>query len=97
MSNKYANFEPEYQEALDDLIEQWEPHNGECIRSIDITPDTVERIIKVQRPLGTDPRAIESRYTLYRYFLIGSQWQVSVDLESVDADRMIQEMAERVQ
>ena len=92
----HTNFEPEYQASLDLLIEAWEPHNGEVVRTIDSNADTVERIVKTNRSLGTDPRAFESRYTLYRYFLIGSQWQVSIDLDCVYADRVIQELAERI-
>ena len=57
----------------------------------------MERIVKYEgsdRHLG---HACE-RYALYRYFELGSKprIEVSVDLHDVDADRIIQWLAERL-
>ena len=68
-------------------IELWEPSDAEVVRVIDIHEDTIERIVRRG-----------DRYFMYRYFTLGDRPEVytSVDLESVDADRIIQELGERV-
>ena len=80
------------EEALNEMIDHWEPPGIECVRTIDTQEDTVERILK----LGGE-------YSLCRYFTlssdtagIGDRVCVSVDLDRVDADRVIQHLAERL-
>ena len=76
----------------DDLkveIKCWEPDDAELIRVIDTGFETVERIIKH-----------EGLYFLYRYFVTtvsGMETIVcSVDLNGVDADRVIQHLGEQL-
>ena len=80
------------QELLDHKIEEWE-REGTVVRTIDTHDDTVERIIR-RRPYGTTL----DLYTMYRYFTLGTRPDVliSVDLDDVDADRVIQHLAERL-
>lgn len=76
------------QAALEEQITKWEPVGCEVIRTIDAYDDTVERIIKVV-----------NSYYLYRYFTLGGNDHnifVSVDLQAVDADHIIQHLAERL-
>lgn len=82
------------QELLQQLIDQWEPEIAEVVRVIDTTEGTVERIVKVW-----------DRYSLYRYFEMPTRYEgneastpivVSVDLSGVDADTIIQHLAERL-
>ena len=76
------------QKAMEEMIELWEPAGCEVVRTIDSMDDTVERIVKVGE-----------EYHLYRYFTLGSDDRavfVSVDLQAVDGDRIIQELAERL-
>jgi len=66
-----------------------------CIR--DRYEDTVERIVK-REYRDRDFRGEKMMYSLYRYFTIGDGpvIHVSVDLENVDADHVIQHLAERL-
>ena len=76
-------------EDLERFQHDWEPKDCEVVRTIDVGvgDDTVERIIRV----GTV-------YSLYRYFTFGDNptINVSVDLNEVDADHVIQYLAERL-
>ena len=74
-------------EDLERFQHDWEPKDCEVVRTIDSYDDTVERIVRV----GTI-------YYLYRYFTFGVNptINVSVDLDGVDADRVIQHLAERL-
>lgn len=83
------------EELLEAMIEQWEPIGAEVVRTIDSDPRVVERIVK--RP--------QELYSLYRYFMLGvdmvdgsatARCEVSVDLADVDADTIIQHLAERL-
>ena len=84
-----------YNEELEKMIDQWEPTLSEVVRVIDTHEDTVERIVKCKTH-----RAEEELYSLYRYFTLGDRFgtevHVSVDLQDVDADRVIQHLAERL-
>lgn len=82
-----------YQEELQRMIDIWEPTDCEVVRVIDTYEDTVERVVKFHTH-----RAGEELYSLDRYFTIGDEPNVlvSVDLTEVDADRVIQELAERL-
>lgn len=79
------------QEALEDKIMEWEPNGVEVVRVIDSQEGTVERIVKHISRHGSD-------YSLFRYFTLGRPYQVhvSVDLDMVDADRVIQHLGERL-
>ena len=72
-------------EDIANLIEAWEPKDAELVRVIDIDDGVIERISKVG-----------NRYWHIRFFELAGRVQVSVDLDGVDADRVIQELAERV-
>ena len=80
------------EEALDHMIEKWE-QPGEVVRTINNFDDTIERIVKY-----TTHRADEELYALYRYFTLGINRpiEISIDLQDVDADRVIQHLAERL-
>ena len=86
-----------YQEELNKMIEQWEPANCEVVRNIDTYEDTVERVVKFSVKNDDDIFA-GMRYSLYRYFTFGDspEVRVSVDLQEVSADRVIQHLAERL-
>jgi len=87
-----------YQEELEKMIEKWEPSDCEVVRCIDSFDDTVERVVKfAARNCHTGIYA-GHRYSLYRYFTLGDEpnVHVSVDLQEVDADRVIQHLAERL-
>lgn len=78
------------QESLADAIVEWEPPESEVVRTIDSVDGTVERIIK-----------IGDKYWLHRYFMLREEsydryLAVSADLNGVDADRVIQNLAERL-
>lgn len=78
------------QDLLAEAILHWEQHALTLVRVIDSDEDTVERIL--QRG---------SLYWLYRYFQTsngqGSMTvHCSVDLDCVDAERVIQHLAERL-
>ena len=83
-----------YQEELEKQIEKWEPPCAEVVRCIDSIEDTVERVIKYASTSGNK----QEIYSLYRYFTIGDRPDVfvSVDLFEVDADQVIQHLAERL-
>lgn len=69
-------------------IRTWEPEGAEVVRCIDSDEDTLERILKYQ-----------GDYYLYRYFALNgdeNQIQVSIDLNAVHPDRVIQELGERL-
>ena len=89
-----------YQEELNKMIEQWEPsqYEGfEIVRTIDTHDDTVERVVKYRtRHPHTNEMGV--LYSLYRYFTLGDRPEVhvSVDLQEVSADRVIQHLAERL-
>ena len=74
---------------LNEMINEWEPQGAEVVRIIDTTEDTIERILK-----------FDGEYYLFRYFMLRSLGKeevcVSADLQAVDADRVIQELAERL-
>ena len=83
------------EERLEALIEQWEPFGCEVVRVIDSEEGQVERDVKYDGAV----------YSLFRYFEIGMVMDadsasvrtvVSVDLQDVDADRVIQHLAERL-
>lgn len=93
-------------ERLAALIEHWEPENSEVVRVIDSEDHEVERIVKYE---GRHPHlgTACTLYSLFRYFELGTelnnagkiasaQTVVSVDLQEVDADRVIQHLAERL-
>jgi hypothetical protein len=79
------------EDLLEQAIAHWEQPALTIVRTIDSEEDTVERIL--QRG---------SLYWLYRYFQhpvsngIGIQVSCSVDLDCVDAERVIQHLAERL-
>jgi hypothetical protein len=77
------------EQLLQEMIDEWEPENAVLVRMIDTDEDTVERVIKD-----------ESDYAIYRYFTmraVGSECvKVSVDHQGVDADFIIQTLAERL-
>lgn len=78
------------QELLEEAIEHWEESGMTVVRIIDSDESTVERIL--QRG---------SWYWLYRYFETAPEPATlkvvcSVDLEAVDAERVIQHLAERL-
>lgn len=77
------------EQLLEEMIEHWEPEDAEVVRVIDSEEGTVERIVKHG-----------SAYYLYRYFQLESVGQhkvfCSIDLSCVDADRVIQHLAERL-
>ena len=82
------------QELLQEQIDHWEPPGSEVVRTLDTFTHCVERIVKYQPSMTT----IEL-YSLYRYFTIGDctcKVHVSVDLEDVSADEVIQTLAERL-
>ncbi len=86
------------QELLEEMIAHWEPPGGECIRTIDTDEDTVSRVIKYPAEL-----ACNVTYCLFRYFTLsndtpgnGERVCVSIDLQDVDADRVIQHLAEQL-
>jgi len=74
-------------EDLERFQHDWEPKGCEVVRTIDTYDHEVERIVR----MGTV-------YYLYRYFTFGDNptINVSVDLDGVDADRVIQHLAERL-
>ena len=81
------------EEALNETISDWEPPGAEVVRTIDTYTSTVERIVKYQIESGS------WMYSLYRYFTLGDcvcKIHVSVDLENVDADEVIQHLAEKL-
>jgi len=81
-------------DKLNEMINDWEPIGCDVVRTIDTHEDTIERIVKYRTHI-----AGQELYSLYRYFTIGEcvcNVQVSVDLDGVEADRVIQELAERV-
>lgn len=82
-----------YQEELEKMVEKWEPSDCEVVRCIDTYDDTVERVVKY-----TPAYPNRTVYSLYRYFTLGDEpnVHVSVDLQEVDADRVIQHLAERL-
>lgn len=83
------------EEVLNEAISDWEPPEAEVVRTIDTFTHQVERIVKVVNP----HRADQETYSLYRYFTIGDctcNVHVSVDLDGVDADEVIQHLAERL-
>jgi len=86
------------QQQLQEQIDLWESPDGEVIRTIDINEGTVERIVKIATPNHGFGETYE--YFLYRYFemeVAGLTTVVcSVDLNGVDADRVIQELGERI-
>lgn len=78
------------QELLEEAIEHWEQHAQTVVRTIDSQEDTVERIVRRG-----------DLWWLYRYFQISSDPGAikvfcSVDLDCVNADRVIQHLAERL-
>lgn len=82
------------EELLEAMIDEWEPIGAEVIRVIDSDDRVVERILKM-----------DGLYWLHRYFMLGvdmvdgsasARCEVSIDLENVDADRIIQHLAERL-
>jgi hypothetical protein len=81
------------------MIDKWEPTGCEVVRTIDSDEYTVERIVKftARHPHLGDTCVL---YSLYRYFEIGMdnnlRLEVSVDLDHVDGDRVIQWLAERL-
>ncbi len=84
-----------FEESLNEMISDWEPIGCEVVRTIDTHEGTVERIVKVTNPA----RASQVTYSLYRYFTIGGcgcNVQVSVDLDGVEADEVIQHLAEQL-
>ena len=82
------------QEDLERFQNDWEPKGCEVVRTIDTYDNTVERIVKVSNP----HRASQVTYSLYRYFTLGDnpQIRVSVDLDGVDPDEVIQHLAEQL-
>lgn len=86
-----------YQEELEKMIDVWEPTGCEVVRVIDSYDDTVERVVKFA---SHNANGIFSgmQYSLFRYFTLGDRpnVHVSVDLQEVDADRVIQHLAERL-
>ena len=82
------------EELLEAMIDEWEPMGAEVVRVIDSDDRVVERILRM-----------DVRYYLYRYFMVGidmvdrsatARCEVSVDLQAVDADTVIQHLAERL-
>jgi len=82
------------EELLEAMIDEWEPLGAEVVRVIDSDDRVVERILR----MGDE-------YYLNRYFMVGidmvdgsavARCEVSVDLDRVDADRVIQHLAERL-
>lgn len=81
------------EEALKDMIADWEDSSGQVIRIIDSSAGTVERIVK-----------IAEMYSIFRYVEMEGlrdgeyiyKIYCSVDLVNVPADRIIQELAERI-
>ena len=89
-----------YEQELEKMIEKWEPSHYpefDIVRTIDTHEDTVERVVKfrTRHPHTNEPAVL---YSLYRYFTLGDQpnVHVSVDLQEVNADRVIQHLAERL-
>ena len=88
------------EERLAVLIEHWEPNGCEVVRVIDSEDHEVERIIKFDTGETV-------WYSLFRYFELGvhvtedgkvasDRTEVSIDLQDVSADRVIQHLAERL-
>ena len=80
------------QELLQEMIDHWEERSMTVVRTIDSDEDCVERIL-----------SRGSLYWMFRYFTLGSNTPgiadrvcCSVDLECVDAERVIQHLAERL-
>jgi len=75
------------EEDLARFQNDWEPKGCEVVRTIDTYTSTCERIIRV----GTV-------YSLLRYFTLGDnpQIHVSVDLDGVTADDVINHLAEQL-
>jgi len=76
------------QDLLEQKIHEWEPEGAEVVRTIDSYDNEVERIVK-----------FEGWYYLYRYFLLHgneARVHVSVDLNRVSPDHIIQELGERL-
>ena len=78
------------QELLEEAISIWEEPALTMVRTIDSEEGTVERIL-----------SRGSLYWLYRYFEAAPEPATlkvccSVDLECVDAERLIQHLAERL-
>jgi hypothetical protein len=74
---------------LQENIDLWEPEGFEVVRTIDTHEDTLERIGKH-----------DGLYYLYRYFMVTmaglTTVACSVDLNGVDADRVIQHLGEQL-
>lgn len=78
------------EDLLAEMIVEWESSELKLVRVIDSTDGVVERILKTE----------DEEYAIYRYFTmraIGSECvKVSVDHQGVDADFIIQTLAERL-
>lgn len=87
------------QELLEACIDHWEDETMEVVRTIDTHEMTVERILKYRAS-----SSMEMVYRLHRYVQYGIpdhaefsiRVECSVDLEDVDADTVIQTLAERL-
>lgn len=82
------------EELLEAMIDEWEPIGADVVRVIDSDSRVVERILR-----------IGDEYYLNRYFMVGidmvdgsavARCEVSIDLDRVDADTVIQHLAERL-
>lgn len=78
------------QELLEEAIGHWEPHGLTVVRTIDSGEDTVERIVRRG-----------DCWWMFRYFEMAPEVATlkvccSVDLDCVNADRVIQHLAERL-
>jgi len=82
------------EELLEAMIDEWEPIGADVVRVIDSDSRVVERILR----MGDE-------YYLNRYFMVGidmvdgsavARCEVSIDLDCVDADTVIQHLAERL-
>ena len=86
------------EDLLLEAILHWEPKGVEVVRVIDTDDMTVERIFKYR---ASD--SMEMIYSLHRYVQlgldspgIGIRVECSIDLQDVDADRVIQFLGERL-
>jgi hypothetical protein len=79
------------QEAFEDAVANWEEPGSEVVRTIDTDEESISRITKYK-----------DKYYLRRYFTMhqptpyGSYIGVSVDLNGVDADTVIQHLGEQL-
>ncbi len=75
------------EEDLERFQNDWEPPGCEVVRTIDTYTSSCERIVRVV-----------NTYYLFRYFTLGDnpQIHVSVDLDAVDADEVINHLANQL-